>query len=158
MNNSILILGFVSISLLLILSITQISTAQRHDDDNRHYYRDDDHDYDHDDYYRYDDDHDYRDHYRDDNDRHYDDDFELTVRLIGDEDEDMPDFTVRAAGEREYIHGEEFENDGKAKVQLYLDDVDNKERVCITDERHDFDTCKTFKTYRDEATVNFYVD
>ncbi len=61
-----------------------------------------------------------------------------------DEDESMSDFTVRAAGEKQYIDGEEFEDDGTAKVKVYLNDVDNKERVCITNERHDFDTCKTF--------------
>ncbi|HJS64091.1 MAG TPA: hypothetical protein VJ767_04445 [Nitrososphaeraceae archaeon] len=69
----------------------------------------------------------------------------------------MPDFTLGAAGEKQYIHDEEFEDDGKANVKFYLDDVDNIERVRITNERHDFDTCKTFKTYR-EVTVNFYLD
>jgi len=145
MNNRLHILGIVSISLLIISSIIQSSTAQRHDGDRHYKYDNDEHDYD--EHYRYHDD-----------DRYHHEDFELTVRLIGDEDKSMPDFTVRAGGERQYIDGEEFEYDGKAKVKFSLDDVDNKERVCITDERQDFDTCKTFKTYRDEVTVNFYVD
>ena len=55
----------------------------------------------------------------------------------------MPDFTVGAAGEKQYIYRKKFEDYGKAKVKFYLDDEDNKERerVCITHERHDFDTC-----------------
>lgn len=40
----------------------------------------------------------------------------------------MPDFTVGAAGEKQYIYGKKFEDYGKAKVKFYLDDVDNKER------------------------------
>jgi hypothetical protein len=41
----------------------------------------------------------------------------------------MSAFTVRAGGERQYIYGEEFEDDGKAKIKFYLDDVDNKESM-----------------------------
>ena len=84
-------------------------------------------------------------------------DFELTVRLIGDKERNMPDYTVRTNGETQYIYGEEFEDDGKAKVQFYLTDVDRTERVCITDERYDSYTCKRFNTNRGAATVNFYV-
>jgi hypothetical protein len=70
----------------------------------------------------------------------------------------MPDFTVRAGGETQYIDIEEFEDDGNAKVKFYLTDVDDKERVCITNERYDDTICKRFNTYRGEGTVNFYVD
>ncbi len=65
----------------------------------------------------------------------------------------MPDYTVRTNGETQYIYGEEFEDDGNAKVQFYLTDVDRTERVCITDESYDFDTCKRFNTNRGAATV-----
>lgn len=53
----------------------------------------------------------------------------------------MSAFTVRAGGEKQYIYGKKFEDYGKAKIKFYLDGVDNKEWVCITNERHDFDTC-----------------
>ncbi len=85
------------------------------------------------------------------------DDFKLTVRLISDKDRHIPDFTVRAAGETQYIDGEEFDDNGKAKVKFYLTDVDDKERVCITNERNDDKMCKRFNAYHGEGTVNFYV-
>ena len=72
----------------------------------------------------------------------------------------MPDFTVGAAGEKQYIYRKKFEDYGKAKVKFYLDDEDNKER-----EREYALPMKDmilihvkFKTYRDEPRVNFYVD
>ena len=65
----------------------------------------------------------------------------------------MPDFTVRSGGETQYIDGEEFEDDGNAKVKFYLTDVDDKERVGITNE-----ICKRFNTYRGQGKVNFYAD
>ncbi|HEX2405991.1 MAG TPA: hypothetical protein VHJ38_02180 [Nitrososphaeraceae archaeon] len=151
-NSSLLLLGIVSISLLIILSVIQSSTAQRYEDDDDH---------DRDDWYRYDDDddHDSDDWYRyDDDDDHDSDDFELTVRLISDKDRHMPDFKVKASGETKYIDGEEFEDNDKAKVKFYLNNVDDKERVCITNERNDDKMCKRFNTDKDEGTVKFYID
>ncbi len=153
-NSSLLLLGIVSISLLIILSVIQSSTAQRyHDDDdhdrdkwNRH--DDDDDDHDRDKWNRHD----------DDDDDHDSDDFELTVRLISDKDRHMPDFKVKASGETKYIDGEEFEDNDKAKVKFYLNNVDDKERVCITNERNDDKMCKRFNTDKDEGTVKFYID
>jgi hypothetical protein len=150
-NSSLLLLGIVSISLLIILSVIQSSTAQR--------YHDDDHD--RDDWYRYDDDDHDRDKWNrhdDDDDDHDSDDFELTVRLISDKDRHMPDFKVKASGETKYIDGEEFEDNDKAKVKFYLNNVDDKERVCITNERNDDKMCKRFNTDKDEGTVKFYID
>jgi hypothetical protein len=153
-NNSLLVIGIVSISLLLILSVIQISTAQ-HDDDN-------DHDKDKWKWNRHDDDNDHdKDKWKwnrhdDDNDHHHDqDNFELTVRLISDEERHLPDYKVKVSGERKSIDGEEFEDDGKANVKFYLNDVDNKERVCITNERNDNETCNRFNTDGNKGTVKF---
>src|SRR5215208_46672 len=166
-NNSLLVIGIVSISLLLILSVIQSSTAQRDDDDdhdkdkwkwNKH--DDDDHDKDKWKWNKHDDDdhdkdkwkwnkHDYDDHHKDHGN------FELTVRLISDEERHIPDYKVKVSGETKSIDGEEFEDDGKANVKFYLNDVDNKEKVCITNERNDNETCKKFNTDGDEVTVKF---
>ena len=162
-NNSLLILGIVSISLLLILSVIQSSTAQRYHDDkdhdkdkwNRH---DDDKDHDKDKWNRHDDD---KDHDKDKWNRHDDDhardDFKLTVRLISDGERHLPDYKVKVSGETKSINGEEFEDKGKANVKFYLNDVDNKEKVCITNERTDDETCKRFNTDGDESTVKFNI-
>ena len=136
-NSSLLVLGIVSISLLLILSVIQSSTAQRYDDDDK--------DHDKDKWNRHDD---------DDHDRN---DFKLTVRLISDEERHIPDYKVKVSGETKSINGEEFEDEGKANVKFYLNDVDNKEKVCITNERTDDETCKRFNTDGDEGTVKFNV-
>ena len=85
------------------------------------------------------------------------DNFKLTVRLISDEERHIPDYKVKVSGETKSIDGEEFEDDGKANVKFYLNDVDNKERVCITNERNDNETCKRFNTDGDEGTVKFYI-
>jgi len=136
-NNSLLVIGIVSISLLLILSVIQSSTAQRDDDD--------DHDKDK-----------WKWNKHDDDDHHHDHgNFELTVRLISDEERHIPDYKVKVSGETKSIDGEEFEDDGKANVKFYLNDVDNKEKVCITNERNDNETCKKFNTDGDEVTVKF---
>jgi hypothetical protein len=168
-NGSLLVLGIVSISLLLILSVIQSSTAQRYDDDdkdndkdkwNRH---DDDKDHDKDKWNRHDDDKDHdKDKWKwnrhDDNDHHHDhDNFDLTVRLISDEERHIPDYKVKVSGETKSIDGEEFEDDGKANVKFNLNDVDNKEKVCITNERTDDETCKRFNTDGDEGTVKFNI-
>ena len=139
-NNSLLLIGIVSISLLIIFGAIQSSTAQRYDDDDD----DDDHDWDRDKWNRHDD---------DDNDN--DDDFKLTVRLVSDEERERSDYKVKVSGETKSIDGEEFEDDGKASVKFNLNDVDNKERVCITNERTDDETCKKFNTDGDEGTVKF---
>ena len=136
-NNSLLVIGIVSISLLLILSVIQSSTAQRDDDD--------DHDKDKWKWNKHDDDYHHHDHGN----------FELTVRLISDEERHIPDYKVKVSGETKSIDGEEFEDDGKANVKFYLNDVDNKEKVCITNERNDNETCKKFNTDGDEVTVKF---
>jgi hypothetical protein len=176
-NSSLLLLGIVSISLLIILGTIQSSTAQRYDYDddddddhdrdkwNRHD-DDDDDDHDRDKWNRHDDDDDddhdrdkWNRHDDDDDDDHDRDDFKLTVRLISDEERHMPDFKVRASGETKHVDGEELEDNGKAQVKLYLNDVDDKERVCITNERTDDETCKRFNTNGDdEGTVKFYID
>ena len=164
-NSSLLVLGIVSISLLLILSVIQSSTAQRYDDDdkdhdkdkwNRH---DDDKDHDKDKWNRHDDD---KDHDKDKWNRHDDDDhdrndFKLTVRLISDEERHIPDYKVKVSGETKSIDGKEFEDEGKANVKFYLNDVDNKEKICITNERTDDETCKKFNTDGDEGTVKFNI-
>ena len=166
-NGSLLVLVIVFISLLLILSVIQSSTSQRYDDDdkdhdkdkwNRH---DDDKDHDKDKWNRHDDDkgHD-KDKWKwnrhDNNDHHHDhDNFDLTVRLISDEERHIPDYKVKVSGETKSIDGEEFEDDGKANVKFNLNDVDNKEKVCITNERTDDETCKRFNTDGDEDTVKF---
>ncbi len=161
-NNNLLVLGIVSISLLIIFGTIQNSTAQRYDDDddrdhdrdkwNRHHDDDDDDD-DRDKWNRHHDDDD------DDDDRDHDhDDFKLTVRITSDEDRHMPDYKVKANGETKSIDDEELEDDGKANVKFYLNDVDNKERVCITNERTDDETCKRFNTDGDEGTVKFDID
>lgn len=129
-NDILLVLGIISISLLIISNTVQSSMAQRYNDD----------DHDRHDWNRHDDDDD------DDND-HDRDDFELNVRLISDRDRHMPDFKVRASGETKYIDGEELEGDGKAKVKFHLDDVDDKERVCVTNERNDDTDCQRFNTH-----------
>jgi hypothetical protein len=185
--NSLLVLGIVSISLLIILGVTQSSTAQRYDDDdkdhdkdkwNRHD-NDDDDDKDHDKdkwkWNRHDDNdhdkdkwkwnrHDDNDHDKDkwkwnrhdDNDHHHDhDNFKLTVRLISDEERHIPDYKVKVSGDTKSIDGEEFEDDGKSSVKFTLNDVDNKEKVCITNKRTDDETCKKFNTDGDEGTVKF---
>ena len=163
-NNSLLVLGIVSISLLLILSAIQSSTAQRYDDDD--YDRDkwnkhDDHDHDRDKWNRHDDDDDDDDddHDRDKWNRHDDDDddhdnFELTVRLISDKDRHMPDFKVRANGETKYIDGEKFEDNDKAQVKFYLNNVDDKERVCISNERTDDKMCRDLILTEMKALLN----
>ena len=51
-------------------------------------------------------------------------------------------FKVKASGETKYIDGEEFEDNGKTKVKFYLNNVDDKERVCITNERTDDKMCR----------------
>ena len=178
-NSSLLVLGIVSISLLLILSVIQSSTAQRYDDDdkdhdkdkwNRH---DDDKDHDKDKWNRHDDDKDHdkdkwnrhdddKDHDKDKWNRHDDDDhdrndFKLTVRLISDEERHIPDYKVKVSGETKSIDGKEFEDEGKANVKFYLNDVDNKEKICITNERTDDETCKKFNTDGDEGTVKFNI-
>lgn len=63
-------------------------------------------------------------------------DFVLIVRLIVDHEymkDSMPDFWVYAGGEEEYIDGDEFEDDGKAKVTFVLDrdDLDYQEVVTM---------------------------
>ena len=136
-NNSLLVLGIVSISLLLILSVIQSSTAQRYDDDDK--------DNDRDKWNRHDD---------DDHDR---DDFKLTVRLTSDGERHIPDYKVKVNGETKSINGEEFKDEGKANVKFYLKGVDNKEKVCITNERTDDETCKRFNTGGDEGTVKFNI-
>jgi hypothetical protein len=153
-NNSLLVIGIVSISLLLILSVIQSSTAQR-DDDNDHdkdkwkWNRHDDNDHDKDKW---------KWNRHDDNDHHHEhDNFELTVRLISDEERHIPDYKVKVSGGTKSIHGEELEEDGKASVKFYLNNVDNKERVCITNERTDDETCKKFNTDGDEGTVKFNI-
>ncbi len=65
------------------------------------------------------------------------------------------DYKVKVSGETKSIDGKEFEDDGKASVKFSLNDVDNKERVCITNERNDDETCKRFNTDGDEGTVKF---
>ena len=150
-NSSLLVLGIVSISLLLILSVIQSSTAQRYDDDDK--------DHDKDKWNRHDDD---KDHDKDKWNRHDDDDhdrndFKLTVRLISDEERHIPDYKVKVSGETKSIDGKEFEDDGKANVKFYLNDVDNKEKICITNERTDDETCKKFNTDGDEGTVKFNI-
>ncbi len=137
-NNSLLVIGIVSISFLLILSVIQSSKAQRNDDN--------DHDKDKWKWNKHD----------DDNDHHHDhDNFDLTVRLISDEERHIPDYKVKVNGETKSIDGEEFEDDGKANVKFYLNDVDNKERVCITNERTDDETCIKFNTDGNEGTIKF---
>ena len=139
-NNSLLVIGIVSISFLLILSVIQSSKAQR-DDDN-------DHDKDKWKWNRH-----------DDNDHHHNhDNFELIVRLISDEKRHIPDYKVKVSGETKTIDGQEFEDDGKANVKFYLNDVNNKERVCITNERTDDETCTRFNTNGNEGIVKFYID
>ncbi len=150
-NSSLLVLGIVSISFLLILSVIQSSTAQRYDDDDK--------DHDKDKWNRHDDD---KDHDKDKWNRHDDDDhdrndFKLTVRLISDEERHIPDYKVKVSGETKSIDGKKFEDDGKANVKFYLNDVDNKEKVCITNERNDDETCKKFNTDGDEGTVKFNI-
>ena len=135
-NDSFLVLGIVSISLLFLLSVIQSSTAQRQDDDDK--------DHDKDKWNRHDDDHDR-------------DDFKLTVRLISNEERHIPDYKLKVSGETKSIDGEEFEDDGKANVKFYLNDVDNKERVCIINERNDNETCKRFNTDGNEGTIKFYI-
>ena len=222
--NSLLVLGIVSISLLIILGVTQSST-QRYDDDdkdhdkdkwNRHDNDDDDKDHDKDKWNRHDNDddddkdhdkdkwnrhdndddddkdhdkdkwnrhdndddddkdhdkdkwkwnrHDDNDHDKDkwkwnrhdDNDHHHDhDNFKLTVRLISDEERHISDYKVKVSGDTKSIDGEEFEDDGKSSVKFTLNDVDNKEKVCITNKRTDDETCKKFNTDGDEGTVKF---
>jgi hypothetical protein len=157
-RSSLFLLGIVSISLLIISSAIQSSTAQRYDDDD-----DDDKDHDRDKWNRYDDDDDDDDdrdrdkwnRYDDDDDDKNDDDFKLTVRLVSDDERERSDYKVKVSGETKSIDGKEFEDDGKASVKFSLDDVDNKERVCITNERNDDETCKRFNTDGDEGTVKF---
>ena len=92
----------------------------------------------------------------DDNDHHHDhDNFKLTVRLISDEERHIPDYKVKVSGDTKSIDGEEFEDDGKSSVKFTLNDVDNKEKVCITNKRTDDETCKKFNTDGDEGTVKF---
>ncbi|HEX5185281.1 MAG TPA: hypothetical protein VFV86_00185 [Nitrososphaeraceae archaeon] len=141
MNNKsslLLFLGIVSIALLIILSATQGSTAQRYDDDD-------------------DDDRDKWKRHHDDDDRDHDkdDDFKLTVRLLSDEEKERSDYKVKVNGKTKSIDGKEFEDDGKASVKFSLKNVDNKEKVCITNERNDNETCKRFNTDGDEGTVKF---
>ena len=50
-----------------------------------------------------------------------------------------------------------LKDDGKANAKFYLNDVNDKERVCITNERTDDKMCKRFNAYQDEGTINFYV-
>jgi hypothetical protein len=145
-RSSLFLLGIVSISLLIISSAIQSSTAQRYDDDD-----DDDKDHDRDKWNRHDDD----DDDDDDDDNKNDDDFKLTVRLVSDDERERSDYKVKVSGETKSIDGKEFEDDGKASVKFSLDDVDNKERVCITNERNDDETCKRFNTDGDEGTVKF---
>ena len=184
-NNSLLVIGIVSISLLLILSVIQSSTAQSDDnndhdkdkwkwnkhDDNKHDDKDkwkwnkhDDNKHDDKDKWKWnkhdDNKHDDKDKWKwnkhDDNNHHHDhDNFDLTVRLISDEERHIPDYKVKVSGETKSIDGKEFEDDGKANVKFYLNDVDNKERVCITNERNDNETCKRFNTDGNESTVKF---
>lgn len=66
----------------------------------------------------------------------HNDDFVLIVRLqLSDKHDkyDMPDFYVYAGGEKKRIHGEEFEDDGKAKVifDFDRDDLSYKEDAII---------------------------
>ena len=136
MNKSLLFVGIVSISTLIIFGATQSSTAQRYDKD--------DHDWDKDKWKKHD---------KDDHDN--DDDFKLTVRLVSDEERKRSDYKVKVSGETKYIDGEEFKDDGRASVKFYLDDVDSKEKVCIINERNDDKTCKKFNTDGDEGTVKF---
>ena len=156
-NNSLLVIGIVSISFILILSVIQSSKAQRNDDN--------DHDKDKWKWNKHDDNNDHdKDKWKwnkhdDNNDHHHDhDNFDLTVRLISDEERHIPDYKVKVNGETKSIDGEEFEDDGKANVKFYLNDVDNKERVCITNERTDDETCTRFNTDGNEGTVKFYID
>ena len=100
-----------------------------------------------------------KDHDKDKWNRHDDekdrDDFKLTVRLTSDGERHIPDYKVKVSGETKSINGEEFEDEGKANVKFYLNDVDNKEKVCITNERTNDETCKRFNTNGDEGTVKF---
>ncbi|HJT82986.1 MAG TPA: hypothetical protein VJ697_00765, partial [Nitrososphaeraceae archaeon] len=120
---------------------------RHHDDDDD----DDDRDHDKDKWNRHHDDDD------DDDDRDHDkdDDFKLTVRLVSDEEKERSDYKVKVSGKTKSIDGKEFEDDGKASVKFSLKDADNKERVCITNERNDNETCKRFNTDGDEGTVKF---
>ena len=152
-NNSLLVIGIVSISLLLILGVIQSSTAQR--DDNKHDDKDKWKWNKHDDN-KHDDKGKWKWNKHDDNNHHHDhDNFDLTVRLISNEERHIPDYKVKVSGETKSIDGEEFEDDGKANVKFYLNDVDNKERVCITNERNDNETCKRFNTDGNEGTIKF---
>ncbi|HET7644779.1 MAG TPA: hypothetical protein VFK40_14840 [Nitrososphaeraceae archaeon] len=152
MNNkssSLILLGIVSISLLIIVGALQSSTAQRYDDDDD----DDDRDHDKDKWNRHHDDDDDDD--DDDRDHDKDDDFKLTVRLVSDEERERSDYKVKVSGKTKTIDGKEFEDDGKASVKFSLKGADNKERVCITNERNDNETCKRFNTDGDEGTIKF---
>jgi hypothetical protein len=144
-NSSLLLIGIVSISLLIIFGAIQNSTAQRYDDDDDDD-DDRDRDYDNDKWNRHDDD--------DDDDKN-DNDFKLTVRLDSDEERERSDYKVKVSGETKSIDGKEFEDDGNASVKFSLNDVYNKERVCIINERNDDETCKRFNTDGDEGTVKF---
>lgn len=62
-------------------------------------------------------------------------DFVLIVRLIVDYEymkDSMPDFWVYAGGEEEYIEGEEFKDDGKAKATFVLDSDDLESQEVVT--------------------------
>jgi len=141
-NSGLLVIGIVSLSLLLIIGVIQSSTAQRYDDDDNHHDKDK-----------------WKGNRHDDDNHHHNnhDNFELTVRLITDKDRHIPDLKVKVSGETKYMDGKRLENDDKANVKFYLHDADNKERVCITNERNDNKVCKGFDTDGTGGTVKFYI-
>ena len=88
------------------------------------------------------------------------DNFVLTVRLILEDDDTrdtVADFYVYAGGEQKYIEGDEFKDDGKAKVTFVLDrdKLNNREEATI--ETTDGSWSQTWYYYTsnsNEATIS----
>jgi hypothetical protein len=100
--------------------------------DNSRYYDDDDDD----DYNRY-------------NHNGYQREIELTVRIVG-EKYNMPDFKIKAGQDSTIAYGNEFEDDGKAKVRLNIDD--STQKVCISTVNTDVSFKKCKQITSDEIT------
>jgi hypothetical protein len=91
------------------------------------------------------------------------DEFELTVRLTLTDESwkfSMPDFYVNFAGETEYVPSNDFNDDGKAKVEFKVDrdEIGSTDTVEYQSLDGTYYNSHTFNTYdRNGVTVNFKI-
>ena len=99
----------------------------------------------------------YTKYYDDDDKKHFDGkeffgEQQITIRIVADNKKnvDMPDFEVSTKSSSEFIDGDEFEDDDRAKTTMVIDEDDK--RICIEALDTEFKTCKNIKNNSDEVS------